>query len=482
MALRGKPGMRFPITKLFAVNLIGLLAACGENQAPSFTEKSFNPETLDAEVYNEKAEELGIVLEQRSNSEDAVAALPGGGSGDGDGNEVVDGGDNGSGDGDGNEVVDGGDNGSGDGDGNEVVDGGDNGSGDGDGNEVVDGGGDGDGGGDNGSEPPAGYVAHSQSTIQSTPKPVDILWVIDSSGSMQEEQNYLSNNFNSLVSALVDGGSEFQTAITTTDICSPDGQASAQCPIEYGGNLDSRLQGSFVGDAGSTILSSTDSNIVSKFSEYTKVGTSGSGFEHGLEAAKMAVEKSVSGSNEQLVRDGAFLSIIVVSDEEDDGIGLGMTDAYSDKNLVADGLTDHRFDHNDLIGYLNGVKGEGNFAISTVTGTRGTDGSLCTSPHSEPREEGTQYINAATATGGAIQSICETDWSTSLGFIGQDITAQITQIALDKVPYSPTIRVKVNGVETSNWSYIEANNSVKFDSEHIPDAGATIAIDYFAAP
>ena len=201
---------------------------------------------------------------------------------------------------------------------------------------------------------------------------------------MQEEQNYLSQNFNSLVSALVDGGAEFQTAITTTDICTQDGVASAQCPVEYGGDLNTRLRGSFVGDAGLSI-SSTDSNIVSKFSDYTKVGTSGSGFEHGLEAAKMAVEKSVAGSNEQLVR-WRIPPIIVVSDEEDDGIRLGMTDAYIGKNYVADGFTDHSFDHNDLITYLNGVKGAGNYAVSTVTRTRGNDSSLCDSPHHRHRK------------------------------------------------------------------------------------------------
>ena len=479
MAHRGKPKMRFQMKALFAANLIGLLAACGENQAPSFTEKALvNPETLDQDAYQQRAEELGLEV---GNSEDAVAANPNQNSGDGDNVVVIDPPVN---DGDDGSATPGsGDPGSEPG-GDGVVDGGGSDGSGSDGGGIVDGGGNDSGTqpGDPGNELPADYVAYSQATTQASPRPVDILWVIDSSGSMQEEQNYLSQNFNSLVSALVDGGAEFQTAITTTDICSQDGVASAQCPVEYGGDLTTRLQGSFVGDAGSTVLSSTDSNIVSKFSDYTKVGTSGSGFEHGLEAAKMAVEKSVAGSNEQLVRDGAFLSIIVVSDEEDDGIGLGMTDAYSGKNYVADGFTDHSFDHNDLITYLNGVKGAGNFAVSTVTGTRGNDGSLCDSPHSSPQEEGTQYINAATATGGAIQSICETDWSTSLGFIGQDIAAQITQIQLDKTPYPPTIRVKVNGVETSNWSYIEANNSVKFDPDHIPAAGANITVDYFGAP
>ena len=61
-----------------------------------------------------------------------------------------------------------------------------------DGGGIVDGGGNDSGTqpGDPGNELPADYVAYSQATTQASPRPVDI-WVIDSSGSMQEEQNYL---------------------------------------------------------------------------------------------------------------------------------------------------------------------------------------------------------------------------------------------------------------------------------------------------
>ena len=43
-----------------------------QNQAPSFTEKALvNPETLDQDAYQQRAEELGLEV---GNSEDAVAA------------------------------------------------------------------------------------------------------------------------------------------------------------------------------------------------------------------------------------------------------------------------------------------------------------------------------------------------------------------------------------------------------------------------
>jgi len=306
--------------------------------------------------------------------------------------------------------------------------------------------------------------------------------VVDSSGSMAEEQQYLADNFKYLVTSLVNEGANFKTAITSTDICEKSGLFSPECPLDYGGSTETRLQGDFVGTDGEKILDSNDPEIVSKFSRYTKVGIKGSGFEHGLQAAQLAIEKSEDGRNQQLVRDDAFLSIIVVSDEEDDGIGFGMTDGFTGMNYIDEGFTDHRYTHDDLIDYLKNVKGEGSFAISTVTGTKNQDGTLCTSPHSAPREEGSQYINAANATGGTIQSICDLDWSKSLGFIGQDIKSQITQIVLDKTPFAPTIKVYVDGVQTTFWTYVAASNSVKFDVNNVPSPNSRIEITYYAAP
>ena len=58
------------------------------------------------------------------------------------------------------------------------------------------------------------------------------------------------------------------------------------------------------------------------------------------------------------------------SDEEDDGIGLSMTDAYNGHNFYAEGLTTFRFTEDDMISYLQSVKGAGKFAVSTITPTR----------------------------------------------------------------------------------------------------------------
>ena len=174
--------------------------------------------------------------------------------------------------------------------------------------------------------------------------------------------------------------------------------------------------------------------------------------------------------------------MIVVSDEEDDGIGLGITDSYTGINYVTQGLTSARYTDSDLIRYLGTNKGAGMFSVSAITGTRLANNSMCSSPHSQPQEAGTQYIAAANKTGGIVQSICDTNWSASLANIGRDINAQSSQIVLSKVPYSGTIRVYVNNVENFQWTYNSGNNSIKFNSGQVPASGSAIDVAYWNAP
>ncbi|MCX6126311.1 MAG: hypothetical protein NTV34_16380 [Proteobacteria bacterium] len=342
------------------------------------------------------------------------------------------------------------------------------------------------GGGPGGIELPLNLIAGSDtSTIQNHSK-VDILWVVDSSGSMSEEQAYLGQNFNSFMGQLVASGTDFQTGVTTTDICSLTSPAQIPSAERYCPTLDgspsTHLRGSLTGQAGRKVLKPGMADIASRFIQYTNVGTQGSGFEHGLKAAEMAVQKSLAGSNENLVRPDAFLAVIVVSDEEDDGIGLGMPDTYSNYNYVAAGATSVHYTDDHLISNLNIAKGVGKFSVSAITGTRNSNGSMCSAPHSIPREEGTQYISAARKTGGIVQSICDTNWSSSLSSIGQDIAGQSAQIILSHVAYQGTIKVFVANAENTQWTYNPGNNAIKFNSGYVPAQGSSVRVDYLYAP
>lgn len=134
-----------------------------------------------------------------------------------------------------------------------------------------------------------------------------------------------------------------------------------------------------------------------------------------------------------------------------------------------------------MIRYLNQEKGKGKFAISTITGTRDADGALCRSSTARPREEGTQYINAAKKTGGLVQSICSEDWSDLLGKLSQDFAGQATQFVLDNSAVAKSIRVFVDGKERrSGWKYLKDARAIRFDPGKEPAPGAKIGITYLS--
>ena len=328
------------------------------------------------------------------------------------------------------------------------------------------------------------YTLVNQSFIQHTQNKVDILWIVDSSGSMAAEQDYLGTNFGAMINALLQNQSSFQTAVTTTDICQNVDPSTLPldqryCPVDGGGSAATHLQGQFIQTSGNpAVLGNFTPNLMNVFSSYTHVGVNGSGFEHGLKAAQLAVQKTLTGANANLIRPDAFLSVIVVSDEDDNGIVLSQTDPYSGENFWNLGLTRFKFTDDDFIAYIKSVKGIGNFAVSGIVGTRNADGSLCTAPSGQAAQEGTQYIKAAQKTGGTIQSICSTNWNTSLTNIGSDMGAQSNQFVLNANPINGSIRVTVNGAVETHFSYTSGNNAIRFDVGHVPVDGDQVNVQF----
>jgi hypothetical protein len=348
-------------------------------------------------------------------------------------------------------------------------------------------GGEGSGGNSGGEEefPDLRLVVHDSTHVRR--ENVDILWIVDSSGSMSEEQTFLANSFSSFMNAMVNQNFDFQTAVTSTDVCQgsvPADLSQVVCPRVSESNAN-QLRGSFRGPNGKKVLAKADyqnnlAGLVSQFQSNVNVGIQGSGFEHGLTAAKMAIEKSLNGQNPALLRADSFLSIIVVSDEEDDGIGLSKADGYSPyTNWFSTGETTYKFTEDNMISFLNSNVGAGNYSISAITGTKnGT--TMCSSAHSSPVEEGTQYIKAAQKTGGLLLSICDSNWQSLLNQIGNDIAAQSTQIALPEQPYLPKpMKVYVDGVLNTQWTYVSGSNSIMFEGNAVPPNNAQISVHFY---
>jgi hypothetical protein len=131
-------------------------------------------------------------------------------------------------------------------------------------------------------------------------KKIDILWVVDNSGSMQDEQNSLAFNFESFITDFIQKDVDFKMAVTTTD-------TSWGHKGELIGNLT---------DLTSIAAASDINGFLNNFKETIKVGINGSGHEKGLSASKSFISNKASW-----LREDAMLAIVYLSDEEDQSSG-----------------------------------------------------------------------------------------------------------------------------------------------------------------
>lgn len=163
-------------------------------------------------------------------------------------------------------------------------------------------------------------------------KPVDVLFVIDNSGSMADEQALLAQNFESFAQQII-GYVDYRVAVITTDMNSP-GEQSGQFISTFESAspwslsaLDNSAcsaieipHGCFRGSGVVTVQSSMSiEEQRSAFAANVNVGTCGSGQERGFDALLIALAESGStGCNAGFLRPEANLVIIFVTDEEDD--------------------------------------------------------------------------------------------------------------------------------------------------------------------
>jgi hypothetical protein len=175
---------------------------------------------------------------------------------------------------------------------------------------------------------------------------LDILFVVDNSNSMIEEQQGVADQSTAFVDSLrVSGGvaQDLRVGVITTSVyqhvispnfpppydfefCNPNGGLQFYCT--QSGKLqpvpESQADGGFVTGMGSErMIDSSDPEFVPKFARLIHQGVSGSGQETPFEAIRLAFSPPLSvtpvaaGGNAGFLRDGARLLIVVMSDEDD---------------------------------------------------------------------------------------------------------------------------------------------------------------------
>ncbi len=305
--------------------------------------------------------------------------------------------------------------------------------------------------------------------VQTSGQEVDVLFVVDNSGSMDDEQANLADNMNRFTAAADLWDNDYQLGVVTTEI---GGDA-----IFGGGNADPD-RGNLVGDP-RIVTPEIDRG---RFDANVRVGSDGAGAqESGLEAARLALsperlheegrgacdqcvdgEECVGGEcvgyNRGFLRDDAALELVFLSDEEDQS--PARVSFYI-----------------DFLKSIKGFRNEGLLHASAIVGPRGR---ACESNFGSAAS-GERYIDVVDATGGTFHSICIQDYGPALDAIGNRAFGLRVQFFLSRVPDPDTLVVSVEGApRDAGWNYDEDSNSVIFDEQSVPQPGQHIEIQYTA--
>lgn len=158
-----------------------------------------------------------------------------------------------------------------------------------------------------------------------TPVKLDLLFMIDDSASMAEEQANLARNFPRLMDELEKlptGFPDLHLGVVSSDLGAGSGYRLV-CSKEMGdrgvmlGGPDCGLDGAryLVSENGGT-RNNFSGDISEVFSCMASLGTQGCGFEHQLQSVRMALSGFVS-ENAGFLRPDAHLAVVYITDEDD---------------------------------------------------------------------------------------------------------------------------------------------------------------------
>ncbi|MFN7143445.1 MAG: choice-of-anchor D domain-containing protein [Myxococcota bacterium] len=255
--------------------------------------------------------------------------------------------------------------------------------------------------------------------------PVDIVFYVDRSGSMDDDARALADNFSRFISEISLYTSNWHIIVTNDD----DGCRD------------------------SVVLTSSIPSYEDRFTEFVMRGGGGLWTEAGLTIVTNAVEATgTSECNAGFLRGSALLHIIMVSDEEEQSM-------------------------RDYSHYVNRIIAEkGDASLVKLSAVAGDHPSGCSSGGNSA-VFGSGYYEAVRDTGGEYLSICS-DWAASVeALAGASVSA--SNYELSRTPAPATIVVSVNGTERAGgWTYDEATNSVVFDPGRTPEEGDTVTVTY----
>lgn len=358
-------------------------------------------------------------------------------------------------------------------------------------------------------------LADAGSTFQQSPvvvqRKLDILWVVDNSGSMDSSQTNLTASFSSFINRFQSLNYDFKMAVISTDAwranyvannsnkevlrslrigrlnftTNPYTWATMSCKnqVEKDNNACTGVR----------IMDKDTFELSNAFVLNATQGTNGTGDERAFSSIQTVLDHT---DNADFRRPDAALAIIIVSDEDDFSANTSTFiaadyDDESDAEPMIPVNTGSATDIFDLYAdvrldpvanyktYLDSVVGAGNYSVNMI-GILDTQCKADLNASYGGRRIGRRYVELADMTNGVKTSLCD-NFGTSLQLISDSIISLTSTFKLGRQPIPSTIQVLVNNVivpqdANNGWTYNDSDWTVTFHGSAVPAQGASVQI------
>ncbi|HWV38778.1 MAG TPA: choice-of-anchor D domain-containing protein [Vulgatibacter sp.] len=308
---------------------------------------------------------------------------------------------------------------------------------------------------------------------------VDVLWVMDNSGSFSPYQSAISQNLPAFLTFANEQKVDFHIGVTTSGLTATSG-----CPGGANGGEDGRLFP--IDGSHPRILTPQTPDLETHWRHNMIVGTCHFDEQY-LEAARRALSEPLISStvdtrynsgyqdgNAGFLRKDASLSIIIVADEKDQSTSHGLLPAG----------------YVDFFRNIKGPRLANMLRIHAITGPRAPE------PRGACFDHGDRILDVVEETGGTAINLCGGgDWQDKLQEMSKGAFGFSARFFLRGQPGDANgdgrvnehdILVKVDGFETSPvspsrskvWTYDPANIAVDFQPLFIPRPGAQLTATY----
>jgi len=238
---------------------------------------------------------------------------------------------------------------------------------------------------------------------------MDIVFVVDNSGSMAEEQSNLASNFPMFASLLqsyqVNGMPlDYRVAITTTG-------RTIDYNVDLGGGFGTLPEhedgenGAFQNNCNSPKrwLEPSDPNMAQTLACRANVGTSGPGIEMPLLMSKWSLNERVQdNTNAGFLRDDALLAIVMLTDEDDSST------TQNGFTMDITGTTPIDFNPSDEVMFLDTLKGNRTrWAAGVIAGDGDCSSSFGEAANGARLKDFVMQANGQGSTQAVFSSICE---------------------------------------------------------------------------